>query len=203
VTAASSSPSRASLEALAAQFGPPLQAAATSRLLAFMELLLRWNARINLTGARTEEELLADHLPDAFALAQLAPAGADVVDVGSGGGLPAIPLAVLRPDLRLTLVEPRAKRVAFLRAATRELATPAEVVAGRVETLGRRFGVAMSRATFSPTEWLEKAVTVTSAGGRIVLLLSGRGEIPAGAPVVETVVYRAGHKDRVAVAVQA
>src|SRR4029079_16814605 len=96
---------------------------------AFWSLLLTWNARINLTGAGTRDELLGEHFPDALAMASLVPPGARLVDVGSGGGLPAVPLSVLRPDLGLTLVEPRAKRVAFLRTAVRTLGLKAEVVA--------------------------------------------------------------------------
>src|SRR6185295_9811748 len=106
---------------------------------------------INLTGARTLDELAADHLPDAFALAEAVPPGAALVDVGSGGGLPALPFAVLRPDVRLTLVEPRAKRVAFLRTAVRELGLAGELVAGHAADLpAGAFDVAASRATFPP-----------------------------------------------------
>jgi 16S rRNA (guanine527-N7)-methyltransferase len=134
-------------------------ASASEQLRRFWSLLLTWNARINLTGARSEADLVGDHLPDASAMARLVPEGARVVDVGSGGGLPAVPFALLRPDANVTLVEPRAKRVAFLRTAVRELGlTRVGVVAGRVETLGDQVAdVASSRATFAPPEWLEIA----------------------------------------------
>ena len=78
----------------------------------FASLLMTWTARINLTGASSAEALAEEHIPDSFALAsRLSPAelGAEtarVVDVGSGGGLPAIPLAVLCPHLHLELFEP-------------------------------------------------------------------------------------------------
>jgi 16S rRNA (guanine527-N7)-methyltransferase len=62
---------------------------------AFWSLLLSWNARINLTGARTPAELLGEHFPDALAMARLVPPNARVLDVGSGGGLPVLPFAVL------------------------------------------------------------------------------------------------------------
>ena len=160
------------LEALATEFRTPLDGARASSLLRFAELLMAWNARINLTGAHTVDELIAEHLPDAFALAGVIDGPASVVDVGSGGGLPALPLAILRPDLRLTLVEPLAKKVAFLRTATRELGLASvSVEAARAEALPEgAFDVAMSRATFPPAEWVAVARRLVRAAGRILVL---------------------------------
>jgi 16S rRNA (guanine527-N7)-methyltransferase len=191
------------LRSVAAAFGSPLLPETEGQLLAFAGLMMQWNARINLTGARSEGELVEDHFPDSFALRELVPAGATLVDVGTGGGLPAIPFALLRPDVSLTLVEPRAKRVAFLRTALRTLGMTAEVVADRIETLapGRSFDTAVARATFPPAEWLERGRGLVAPGGRVVLLLSGHGEIPAGAVVAEARAYEAAGKARVAVAV--
>src|SRR4051812_21290952 len=109
------------LAALAAEWSVPSDPAQRAALIRYCELLLTWNAHINLTGARTLDALLDMHLPDAFALAGALEGRARVVDVGSGGGLPGIPLAVLRPGLELVLVEPTAKKVAFLRTAIRDL----------------------------------------------------------------------------------
>jgi 16S rRNA (guanine527-N7)-methyltransferase len=143
---------------LALRFGLAVSEAQWGSVAAFWSLLLKWNARINLTGARTREDLVGEHLPDALAMARLIPLGVRVVDIGAGGGLPGIPFALLRPDVSLTLVEPRAKRVAFLRTAVRESGLArAEVIADRVEALSARaWDVATSRATFAPEEWLEK-----------------------------------------------
>src|SRR5262245_10579524 len=100
--------------------------AASPELDRYLALLLQWNAQINLTAARTREALMRDHVPDALALSELIEAGS-LVDVGSGAGLPALPLALLRPALRIRLVEPRAKKAAFLRTAVRELGLSARV----------------------------------------------------------------------------
>ena len=172
---------RSALEALAAQWQTPLDEKRLSGLLAFGELLMTWNARINLTGARTVDELIADHLPDAFAVAQAIGAGPrTVVDVGSGGGLPALPLAILRPDLQLTLVEPLAKKVAFLRTATRELGlTAVSVQCARAEALpSAAYEVAMSRATFPPLEWLAVGRRLVRPGGRILALTVPGTDLP-------------------------
>jgi 16S rRNA (guanine527-N7)-methyltransferase len=142
------------------------------RLDRFCARLLEWNARINLTGARDLATLREEHLPDAFAMAQVVPAGSAVIDVGSGGGLPAVPFACLRPDCAVTLVEPRAKRTAFLRTVTRELGTPTTVVEGRLEALDpdqHRHDVASSRATFAPEEWLALAPRLVRPGGLVLV----------------------------------
>ncbi len=163
---------RAALEALAVEWRAPLDDARAGKLVQFAELLMIWNARINLTGARTAEDLVAEHLPDAFALAAAIGPPGDVVDIGSGGGLPGLPLAILRRDLRLTLVEPLSKKVAFLRTAVRELGLASVSVRGtRAEEIEPgTYDVAISRATFPPAEWLVVAQRLVRAPGRIIIL---------------------------------
>jgi 16S rRNA (guanine(527)-N(7))-methyltransferase RsmG len=167
----------ATWETLARRLGVASSESQRRGLETFWSLLLTWNARINLTGAQTRDDLVGEHLPDALAMASLVPPEARVLDVGSGGGLPAIPFGLLRPDVRLTLVEPRAKRVAFLRTAVRTLGLSAEVAPARVEDLeGASFDVAGSRATFAPVEWLEKARALAP---RVLVFAARRGEVGA------------------------
>jgi 16S rRNA (guanine527-N7)-methyltransferase len=192
----------ARVAAVAAQFDQALDGQTAGRITTFIDLLLRWNERINLTGAREALEVVQDHLPDSFALSALTPRGARLVDVGTGGGLPALPFALLRPDVALTLVEPRAKRVAFLRAAVRELGLAATVLPARVEDLEGTFEVAASRATFPPQEWWERGSDLLlPQGGRLVFFLSGSDGIPFPSSASHQVVsYLAGAKGRTAVA---
>jgi len=163
------------------------------RLFTYVAELLRWNERINLTGARSPEAVIEEHLPDSFALAEVIPVDSrpyKVVDIGSGGGLPAIPLALLRSDLQLLLVEPRGKRVAFLRSAVRTLGIGdrVRVFAGRDDGLERqRFDFAVSKATFAPEQWLIRGQNLVRAGGQVAVLHNdaaheGRGsfEVDAG-----------------------
>jgi len=89
----------ARVRALAAAWRLALDDGQVAGLASYGELLLRWNARINLTAARRVDQLIAEHYPDAFALARKLDLPARVIDVGSGGGLPAIPLALLRREL--------------------------------------------------------------------------------------------------------
>jgi 16S rRNA (guanine527-N7)-methyltransferase len=146
-------------------------------LAAFGALLLTWNAHINLTGASSLDELAGEHFPDSFALASRFEAAvpARAVDVGSGGGLPALPLALLRPALTLRLVEPTAKKAAFLRTATRALGLRERVTVhvGRVEAFGPGdFDAALSRATFPPELWAPIGARLVRPGGRVFVLAS-------------------------------
>ena len=142
-----------------------------------MALLLDWAARINLTGARTAEEIVDDHLADALAVVSAVPARArSLIDVGSGAGLPGVVVSILRPELECTLLEPRAKRWAFLREVRRALGlehlTPLQE---RLEAHVAHddfvpYAVAVSRATWAPAEWLKRAVPLVEPGGRVIAL---------------------------------
>jgi 16S rRNA (guanine527-N7)-methyltransferase len=178
-------------------------AGAAERVAAYYALLLAWNARINLTGARDLKELVEHHLPDSVVMGDLVPADLELVDVGSGGGLPALPFAILRPDVSVTLVEPRAKRVAFLRAACRETnATNVQVIDGRMESVQSQFDVASSMATFAPDEWLIRAPRLVRPGGLAVVFLREAESLPKTALVVREVDYGTSQRPRMAVLVR-
>jgi len=164
------------LRAMAAAWRLPCDDGQVAALSSYADSLLRWNARINLTAARTVEQLIAEHFPDAFALARKLEEPARIVDVGSGGGLPAIPLALLRPALSVELLEPIAKKAAFLRTALRELGLGgrASVRTARGEAVAREtpqaFDVAISRATLAPAKWLALGARLVRPGGRVFAL---------------------------------
>ncbi|MCB9601443.1 MAG: class I SAM-dependent methyltransferase [Sandaracinus sp.] len=146
--------------------------------LRFAELVGQWGQRTDLVAAESAQALAEILFLDAAALVNLVPSGATVLDVGAGVGAPTIPLALLRPDLRIELLEPRRRRVTFLRTAIGSLglASRAKVVEGKLGDEGHApVDVALSRATFAPDEWLRRA---SGFAGRVVVLL-GRGEEPA------------------------
>jgi 16S rRNA (guanine527-N7)-methyltransferase len=108
----------------AAQLGVPLDAAQAGRLLRFAGLLTRWNRVHNLTAIERPEDVLTHHLLDSLAVAPtLAARGATlrVLDVGAGGGLPGVPLAIARPHDEITLLDKVGKKVAFVTQAKAEL----------------------------------------------------------------------------------
>lgn len=110
----------------------------------FVALLTEHGVQRGLIGPREVDRLWDRHVLNSAAIAELVPAGATVVDVGSGAGLPGVPLAIARPDLRMTLLEPMARRVAWLTEVVGELGIDVRVVRGRAEEpdVRRRLGVA-------------------------------------------------------------
>ena len=171
---------RAALHSLSAEWSSHADAGQIASLLQFAELLIRWNQSINLTGARSIGAVVTEHYPDAFALAKRLDRPARLVDVGSGGGLPALPLALLRPGLVIRLCEPIAKKAAFLRTAIRELKVSdrvaletrrGEEIADELAASGSPgFDVAVSRATFAPEDWLVLGRRLVRPGGRVFVL---------------------------------
>jgi 16S rRNA (guanine527-N7)-methyltransferase len=130
--------------------GLALDGAQRERLLAYVALLAKWNRTYNLTAIREPARMVTHHLLDSLAvLPHLQRTSARVLDVGSGGGLPGIPLAIACPDWRVSLVDPNHKKAAFLTQATIELGLRnASAHAQRVEdfTSEAPFDLVISRA---------------------------------------------------------
>ena len=145
----------------------------------YAQLLLEWNRSINLTGARTLEQVVA-LIADAGVLAGASWAGVTrVIDIGSGGGLPAVPLAIAMPQVRFTLLEANSRKCAFLEHVAGTLAlTNVEVALGRAEELGHlpvlreQFDRAISRAAARPEVLLELALPFVRTGGDLVAQVS-------------------------------
>ena len=149
----------------------------------FAAELLRWNQRINLTAASTLAEVQG-HIEDCLAIVgHIPPSTRRVIDVGSGGGLPAAVIAISRPEITVTALEPVHKKHAFLAHVRRTLAPNLDPRAERVEQhVGRDYDVATSRATFALPEWLRIGAGLVRPGG-LVLGMEGADqiELPAGA----------------------
>jgi 16S rRNA (guanine527-N7)-methyltransferase len=170
--AGDTAPSSAELGRRLAAVGFAVDAAQSAALARFVELLLRWNEVYNLTGVRGAEEIVDRHLVESFALRPLLK-GTHVADVGSGGGLPGLPLAIVEPERRFTLIESRAKRVRFLRHVVAELELKnTEVAHGRAEDLPvtQPFDTVLARAVAPPAELLTICRHLTSPGSILLLL---------------------------------
>lgn len=152
--------------------GLPLSGVQIDQLSRFAALLMRWNAVHNLTAIRSPGEILSHHLLDSLAV--LRPIASiccqkecRLLDVGAGGGLPGIPLAIARTDWSVTLVDKVQKKVAFLNQAKVELQLPnLTCVHGRVEDLrAEPFDVIVSRAFSSLAEFVRVSRHLLAPGG--------------------------------------
>jgi 16S rRNA (guanine527-N7)-methyltransferase len=116
---------------------------------AYLDLLLRWNSRLNLTALREPEQIIRRHFVESAFAAQHLPVDiGSLLDYGSGAGFPGIPIAICRPGIEVTLAESQGKKAAFLREVVRTLGIRVEVFAGRVEAMPeqRRFDAVSLRA---------------------------------------------------------
>ena len=123
-----------------------LTAEQVAALEAHYELLLRWNRSVNLTSISGLEETVERHYCESLFLSARLPAGwLRIADIGSGAGFPGFPVAVLRPDCSVTLIESHRRKAVFLREASRALPN-VRVLSKRAETVGEQFDWATSRA---------------------------------------------------------
>lgn len=162
-------------------------------LLKFRELFLKWNQRINLSGAREVADL-DEHICDALHV--VPHVAGRVIDVGSGGGLPVVVAAICSPTTSFVAVEPTHKKHAFLRTAARELSLAnLEAIAARIEDHPQRdYDVATSRATFDLRDWLLRGRELVRPGGAVIgFEAAPRSDLPAP---IERHSYRLAGKSR-------
>jgi 16S rRNA (guanine527-N7)-methyltransferase len=113
---------------------------------AHLDLLMRWNQKLNLTSIRNREEAIERHYCESLFLGSRLPAGVlRIADVGSGAGFPGFPVAVLRPECSVTLIESHQRKAVFLREASRTLPN-LRILAKRAEDVGEKFDWVISRA---------------------------------------------------------
>jgi 16S rRNA (guanine527-N7)-methyltransferase len=148
-----------------------LSAELAERFGAYAALLMRWNARMNLTAVRDEEGILRRHFVESIACARLlAPEIGTLLDFGSGAGFPGIPIALCREEIAVTLAESQGKKAAFLREAARVLSLKVRIHDGRGEALGERFGCVTLRAVDRMGESVRTASGLVADGGWLALL---------------------------------
>ncbi len=145
---------------------------ADEQLTRYVEILGSRGIEWGLMGPREGDRLWQRHVGNSLAVADLISTGLDVVDVGSGAGLPGIPVAIARPDLHVTLLEPLLRRANFLSLAVEELGLEdrVEVVRGRAEESKARFDVVVCRAVAPLDRLLKWTAPLFSRGGQLVAL---------------------------------
>lgn len=155
----------------------------SERLELYKALLLKWTEKVNLIGPEARKNL-DDHIAEAVAAAEVLRPTGDVLDFGSGGGLPAIPMAIVSPEARFHMVEADQKKWAFLKHAVRECGLNAQVYGDRLQhaltrfPTGLLFSLVTSRAVGSPEEWVPSLKGHLVDGARVALF-QGSPEVPA------------------------
>lgn len=155
-----------------------LDPALATPLLAYLALLARWNATYNLTAIRDPREMLAKHLLDSLAMQPYVRDIATLADLGTGPGLPGIPLAIATPGLQVTLVESNGKKARFLREAARQLKLAnVQVAEARIEAFqpGTHFDAITARALATLPLILQLGGHLPGPDGR---LLAMKGVLP-------------------------
>jgi 16S rRNA (guanine527-N7)-methyltransferase len=170
--------------AAASALGVGLDAAMLEKLGAYLAILLAMNERMNLTAIAEPATAWEKHALDSLTLGPLLSklaSGSGLVDIGSGGGVPGIPLAIIRPDLRIMLVESTQKKAHFLEAAAEALGLAKVVVrAERAEqviaTHGRSFDVVTARAVAPLSKLLPLTAPLAKPGGRLLFIKGQRAD---------------------------
>ncbi len=162
--------------------GVDVAAAVQERLWSYAVTLLKWNEKVNLTAITKPSEVVEKHLVDSLAVWHEV-VGESVLDLGAGAGLPGIPLAIARPELRVTLVDTVGKKVAFMKSAIAGAGLTGRVRAVHARAEGApqaegldRAQVLISRAFMDVGPWLLLAKHYVLPGGRVVAML---GQTPA------------------------
>ena len=146
----------------------------------YAEMLDDWNEKINLTAITAPDEIVIKHFVDSLLLLKAydVPKGASMIDVGTGAGFPSVPVAMVRDDIRLTLMDSLNKRINFLKELSEALGVNAECVHARAEEFGNKpeyreqYDVACARAVAHLRELSEYCLPFVKVGGAFVALKS-------------------------------
>ncbi len=175
-------------------FGLDLRPEQISQVLVYLELLARWNERINLTAIRDPEECVTRHFGESLYLARWVELQGALLDIGSGAGFPGLALKIVAPRPAATLLEPVAKKRAFLKEATRGCGfSQVEVRGERIEEFSRsasgQFDLATSRGVGEASHLASHALRCLKPNGLICLWI-GRDQAPGLSKLRDSIVWR-------------
>lgn len=147
----------------------------TEQFFEYMKLLIEWNEKINLTAITEPEEIITKHFIDSLTILKYIKKDYKVVDVGTGAGFPGIPLCIMNPTIKMTLVDSLNKRLIFLQEVVNKLKLKnIEIVHGRAEELGQNikyretFDIATSRAVANLSTLSEYLIPLVKINGKII-----------------------------------
>ena len=162
----------------------PAAAGEYDRFALYCAELQEWNRRMNLTAITDDEGVAEKHFADSLLPLTMVtlPAGASLVDVGSGAGFPGLPMALARPDLRVTFLDSLQKRLTFLAQLTQKLEVPARMLHARAEDAGQdpqyreQFDIATARAVANLNTLAEYCLPLVKGGGNFLAMKGASGE---------------------------
>lgn len=182
------------LQAVFEEINMPLSEAQVASFVAYADMLVEKNKVMNLTAVTNSEGIIIKHFADSVLPLKLTafPAGAALIDVGTGAGFPSIPMKIVRDDLKITLLDSLNKRVNFLKDVSEALNLGAECIHSRAEDGGRSvlretFDVATARAVARMSVLSEYCLPYVKTGGKFIALKGSdcREEIETAEPVIE------------------
>lgn len=149
----------------------------TEQFFEYMNLLIEWNKKMNLTAIIEPEEIILKHFIDSMTILKNIENGAKIVDVGTGAGFPGIPLSIMKSDLKITLVDSLNKRLIFLQEVVHKLQLKnVEIIHARAEEFGQNkkyrenFDIATSRAVANLATLSEYLIPLVKVGGKVVAM---------------------------------
>lgn len=180
------------LESGASELGIALTPEQVEGFCRFGDELKKWAAKVNLTAIKADEEIVVKHFLDSLTLLPLLRNSERLADIGSGGGFPAIPLKIVRPDLHVTAIDAVEKKLIFQRHAARLLNLPAfEAIHARAEDLAGKyagnFDRVVSRAFADIPTFVRIALPLLATGGVIIAMKGkeGKGEAEGARPSLD------------------
>ncbi len=167
----------------AEQLGCPLTDSMLEKFAVYASLLVEWNEKINLTAITDPTDIVYKHFVDSLTLCSMVPHKAfSLIDVGTGAGFPGIPIAIVRSDVKLTLLDSLNKRLLFLKAVCDELGIAVTLIHARAEEAGvkadyrEQYDLATARAVASLPVLCEYCLPFVKVGGKFVAMKGPEGE---------------------------
>ncbi len=189
------------LKSYAADLGVTLSDTQLAQFDRYAERLCEWNEKMNLTGITDPYGIVIRHFLDSLTLVPYLPKGATLIDVGTGPGFPALPAALPRPDIKVTLLDSLNKRLTFLSAVVEELGLSCVTVHARAEDGGHKaelreaFDVATARAVAALPTLCEYCVPFVKKGGAFVALKGPESDNEMGTALKAAKALGASHKE--------